>query len=399
MTGRGRAQDGTPDGAAQGGFWRRLLALTRKEVRQLLRDRSNLAIGVALPVLLILLFGYGISLDIDNAKVAVVVEDTSPGAADVLSGLQLSTYLTPLPVRSMQEAEALMNAHAVNAILRVPGDFSAALARGDGRLQLIVHGVDAATARVIQGYVGGALAQWGSRQADRQAALRAGSGTAATAAPFGSVRLEPRMWFNAANTSTWYLVPGLIVLIMTLTGAFLTSLVVAREWERGTLEALFVTPVRTTEILLAKMIPYFVVGMLGFAMCLLAAHFLFEVPRLGSLWLLLLASVLYMFVALGVGLLISSATKNQFIASQLALLTGFLPALMLSGFLFDLNNVPLVVRIVGQALPATHFLELLKTLMLAGDVWPIVVKDCLILAGYAVLLLGAAQRVTRKRIA
>jgi len=191
----------------------------------------------------------------------------------------------------------------------------------------------------------------------------------------------------------------LIVLIMTLTGAFLTSLVVAREWERGTLEALFVTPVRPTEILLAKMIPYFLVGMVGFAMCLLAARFLFRVPFLGSLWLLLLSSVLYMFVALGVGLLISSATKNQFIASQLALLTSFLPAMMLSGFLFDLNNVPIVVRYIGQALPATHFLELIKTLMLAGNVWPIVFKDFAILVTYALVLLTAARLVTRKRIA
>ena len=193
--------------------------------------------------------------------------------------------------------------------------------------------------------------------------------------------------------------PGLIVLIMTLVGAFLTSMVVAREWERGTLEALFVTPVRPTEILLAKMIPYFGVGMLGFAMCLLAARFLFEVPMQGSLALLIASSVLYMLVALGVGLLISSITKNQFIASQVALLTSFLPALMLSGFLFDLNNVPPVVRFIGQALPATHFLELIKTLMLAGNVWPIIIKDDLILAAYALLLLGAAQRVTRKRIA
>ena len=385
--------------ARGGGFWTRLVALTRKEFRQLLRDRSNIAVGIALPALLILIFGYGISMDVDNATVAVVMEDGSPAAADVLSGLQLSPYFTLRTVRSMPEAERLLNTHEADAILRLPGDFSAALAAGRGRLQLIVHGADAATARVVQGYVGGALTQWSLRQADRQALRITSSSPAPAGTPYGTVGIDTRMWFNAANTSTWYLVPGLIVLIMTLTGAFLTSLVVAREWERGTLEALFVTPVRPTEILLAKLIPYFVVGMIGFAMCLLAARFLFHVPFTGSLALLLLSSVLYMFVALGVGLLISSATKNQFIASQVALLTGFLPALMLSGFLFDLNNVPTVVRIVGQALPATHFLELIKTLMLAGNVWPIVFKDSAILAAYAVVLLAAAQRVTRKRIA
>lgn len=382
-------------GTRAGGFWRRLVALTRKEVRQLLRDRGNVALGLLLPLILILLFGYGISMDVDDAPVAVVMEDTSPTTVEVLSGLHLSTYFTVTSVPTMGEAERLMDAHAVDAILRVPDDFASELAAGRGRLQLIVHGADAATARVIQSYVAGALAQWSLRGADAEGRL----GAPAPGAPYGRVTIEQRLWFNAANTSTWYLVPGLIVLIMTLTGAFLTSLVVAREWERGTLEALFVTPVRPTEILLAKMIPYFVVGMIGFAMCLLAARFLFHVPIAGTLALLLVSSVLYMFVALGVGLLISSAAKNQFIASQIALLVGFLPALMLSGFLFDLRNVPLVVRIVGQALPATHFLELIKTLMLAGNLWPIVLRDWAILAGYAVVLLTAARLVTRKRIA
>ena len=378
-----------------GGFWSRLVALTRKEVRQLLRDRSNLAIGIALPALLILLFGYGISLDIDNAPVAIVLEDSSPTTLDVLAGLRLSTYITPVVVRTMPEATRLMQAHEVDGILRVPGDFSSRLAAGQGRLQLIVHGADASTARIIQGYVGGALSQWSLRTADRAA----GRTSTPDGAPFGTVIVEQRMWFNSANTSTWYLVPGLIVLIMTLVGAFLTSLVVAREWERGTLEAIFVTPVRPLEILLAKLIPYFGVGMIGFAMCMIAARFLFHVPMAGSMWLLVLSSVLYMLVALGVGLLISSATKNQFIASQMALLTSFMPAMMLSGFLFDLNNVPAAVRIIGQLLPATHFLELIKTLMLAGNVWPIIVKDCAILAAYALVLLAAARLVTRKRIA
>ena len=177
-----------------------------------------------------------------------------------------------------------------------------------------------------------------------------------------------RLWFNSANSSTWYLVPGLIVLIMTLIGAFLTAMVMAREWERGTLEALFVSPVRPTEILLAKIIPYFLVGMAGLGVCLAAAHFLFEVPMRGSLLVLLGGSMLYLLVALGFGLVISSITKNQFTASQIAIITSFMPALMLSGFLFDLRNVPVVIQLVGKILPATYFMELIRTLYLAGNV-------------------------------
>jgi len=382
-------------GARAGAFWTRLWAMTRKEFRQLIRDRSNLAIGVLLPLLLILLFGYGISMDLKDARVAVVLEDSSPRAVDAIAGLKLSPYITPIEVRSMSQAETLMLSRHIDAILRVPPDFSRRLEAGDGRLQVIVHGSDASTARTVQGYVGGAVAQSALLAADAEARHDGPAGAPA----YGFVTVDPRMWFNAANTSTWYLVPGLIVLIMTLVGAFLTSLVVAREWERGTLEALFVTPVRPLEILLAKMIPYFAVGMGGFAMCLLAARFLFDVPMQGSMSILVISSVLYMFVALGLGLLISSVTKNQFIASQMALLLSFLPALMLSGFLFDLKNVPSAVRVIGEALPATHFLELIKTLMLAGNVWPIIIRDWLILAVYAFAMLGAARYVTRKRIA
>lgn len=386
----GSGQSGKKGDKGYRGFWLRLISLTRKEIRQLLRDRSNLAIGIGLPIVLILIFGYGLSLDVKNAPVAVVLEDPSPMAADVIAGLELSAYISPVTVTSMHDAERLMLAREVDGIVRIPSDFSRRLAAGDAQVQLLVHGSEASRALIIRSYISGAVGQWMQRQADRGA-------TVGTARP-GTVTVIERMWFNAANTSTWYLVPGLIVLIMTLVGAFLTAMVMAREWERGTLEALFVSPVRPGEILLAKIIPYFLVGMLGLCLCLLAAHFLFEVPMYGSLLVLLGSSMLYLLVALGLGLVISSVTKNQFLASQLALLTSFMPALMLSGFLFDLRNVPLVIQLVGKALPATYFMELIRTLFLAGNVWPLIFKNCAILAGYAVLLLGLARFVTRKKL-
>ena len=376
------------------GFRSRLISLTRKEIRQLLRDRSNLVIGIGLPFVLILIFGYGLSLDVRNATVAVVLEDPSPMAADVIAGLELSAFISPVVVTSMHDAERLMLAREVDAIVQVQSDFSRRLATGNAQVQLLLHGSDASRALIIRSYVSGALGQWAQRQSDRGMVAGAGAGTAAS----GSVTLVQRMWFNAANTSTWYLVPGLIVLIMTLVGAFLTAMVMAREWERGTLEALFVSPVRPSEILLAKIIPYFMVGMLGLGMCLLAARFLFEVPMYGSLLIVLVSSMLYLLVALGLGLLISSVTRNQFLASQLALITSFMPALMLSGFFFDLRNVPTVIHFIGNALPATYFMELIRTLFLAGNIWPMIFKNCAILAGYAVVLLGLARAVTRKKL-
>jgi ABC-2 type transport system permease protein len=376
------------------GFRSRLISLTRKEIRQLLRDRSNLIIGIGLPLVLILIFGYGLSLDVRDAKVAVVLEDPSPVAADVIAGLELSAYISPVVVTSMHDAQRLMLAREVDAIVQVQSDFSRRLAAGNAQVQLLLHGSDASRALIIRSYVSGALGQWAQRQSDRGMVAGAGVDIAAP----GSVTLIQRMWFNAANTSTWYLVPGLIVLIMTLVGAFLTAMVMAREWERGTLEALFVSPVRPNEILLAKIIPYFMVGMLGLGMCLLAARFLFEVPMYGSLLIVLVSSMLYLLVALGLGLLISSVTRNQFLASQLAIISSFMPALMLSGFFFDLRNVPAVIHLVGNALPATYFMELIRTLFLAGNIWPMIFKNCAILAGYAVVLLGLARVVTRKKL-
>lgn len=371
-------------------FLRRLYALTRKEVRQLLRDKSNLSIGLLLPVILMLIFGYGLSLDVRNAPIAVVLEDASPTAMDAISGLQLSPYFSPRLMRSMHEAEEKMLTREVDAIVRVPPDFSSALNVGQGKLQVIVHGAEASRATIILNYATSALLQQGVRIQDRNAN--------SVTDGMGQVQVESRLWFNAANTSTWYLVPGLIVLIMTLTGAFLTALVMAREWERGTFEALFVSPVKPVEILLAKIIPYFFVGIIGLAMCLVTARFLFGVPMEGSLPLLLMSSVLYLFVALGIGLLISSVTRNQFMASQVSLLISLLPVFMLSGFMFDLRNVPVAINVVGHLFPATHFMTLIKTLMLAGNIWPIIILEGCILTAYAVLFIGLARLVTRKRL-
>lgn len=375
----------------QNGFCRRLVALTKKEMRQLLRDRSNLAIGILLPVVLILIFGYGLTFDVRNAPVALVLEDRSPTTTEILAGLQLSPYLTPVLASSMAEAEQLMLHREVDAIVHLATDFTRQFRAGDGRIQVLLHGVDANRARTIQSYVEGALSRWAIQQADR-------AGGKLALLP-GMVTVEQRLWFNSASTSTWFLVPGLIVLIMTLVGAFLTALVMAREWERGTLEALFVTPVRPSEILLAKILPYLAVGLVGWGMCVLAAIVLFKVPFHGSWWVLLLSSVLYLFVAVGIGLVISSASKSQFLASQFALVLSFMPALMLSGFIFDLRNVPTVVRLVGQALPATYYVDLLKSLFLAGDVWPLIIRDCSVLAVYAVVLLGLARLMTKKQVA
>lgn len=371
------------------GFRRRCRALLRKELRQMLRDRTTLAVGLLLPLVLILLFGYGLSFDVKDAPVAVVLEDTSPMARDVTAGLAGSPYLAPVWTPWMHDAVARMRRGEVAAIVRVPQDFSRALAGGGARVQLILNGADPTTANALEGYIGGAIGTWAGHRAGRAAGKEAAGGI---------VQVEPRMWFNEANTSTWYLVPGLLVLVLTLVGAFLTSLLIAREWERGTLESLFVTPVRPPEIVLCKLAPFLLIGAIDIVMCLLAARFLFHVPMRGSLAVILLSAMLYLAVSLLLGLAISGITRNQFKASQVALLASFMPAMMLSGFVFDLRNVPVIVQVVSQLLPATHFMALVKTLFLAGDNWRLIARECAIMGLYVGVLFAVTCRSLRKRL-
>jgi ABC-2 type transport system permease protein len=239
----------------------------------------------------------------------------------------------------------------------------------------------------MQAYAGGPIAEWSTLQPSSTASVSA-----------GGVVVVNRMWFNEANDSHFFLVPGLIVLVMTIIGAFLTAMVVAREWERGTLEALFVTPMRPGELLVSKILPYFALGMIGFVLCILAGQFLFHVPLRGSLILLFLSSMIYLLVALGVGLLVSTLVKSQFLASQLAMTLTFLPAMMLSGFLYDLRSMPVFIRGITYALPARYAVTLLQTLYLAGDVGSVIWWNLGVLAMMATALMVATRIVTRKRL-
>jgi ABC-2 type transport system permease protein len=381
-----------PGATTDQGRWqpraRRLWALIKKESRQIVRDPASIALGVVLPLILVLLFGFGLSLDVKNVPVALDLEDTSSDAMNLAAGFQLSPYFHPQVVHSMRLAEQLLLSRAVDGIVRVPSDFARQVSEGDAKVQVIVRGTDANQARLIEAYVEGAIGAWSQRQA--------AEGHAAAGGP---VSVESRMWFNEANDSHYFLVPGVVVLVMTLIGAFLTAMVVAREWERGTFEALFVTPVRSGEILFGKTVPYFGLAMIGLVLCVLSAKFLFDVPVRGSLWVLTGASMLYVLVGLGIGLLISSAVKNQLVASQLTMLATFMPAFMLSGFLFDLRSMPVAIRAITYLLPARYYVALLQTVFLAGNVWGVLLPNIAVLLGMLILIGSASRLITHKRLA
>lgn len=365
----------------------RLRGFLKKEVLQILRDPSSMVLALVMPIVLLFLFGYGVSLDAENVPIAIVLQDKSDPAQDLAGRLELSRYFNVSYANSLSEATDLVRTHYVDGIVHVDSDFSAELARGRAPVQLILNGVDSNRARLVQGYVQGALGEW--------AAQRAAQGESIL---LPAVGVQSRIWFNEAVRSTNFLVPGLLTLIMTLIGVLLTALVVAREWERGTMEAILATPLRTREFLLGKIVPYFLLGMVGMGLSVVVGVSVFDVPLRGSLGTLVVLSSLFLLASLGLGLFISAATRVQFIAAQVSIISGFLPAFFLSGLLFDLESTPDFVQIISYAVPARHFVAISHTLFLAGDVLPVLAPSGLILAGMAVLFMVLARRQLSLRL-
>jgi len=357
----------------------------------MLRDKSTLTLGIILPIILLLLFGFGLSLDVKMIPVAIVRGNSSPVTQDLYSSLARSRYFNPSLVDSWKEAEDLLRSGKIDAILRREIKDSP-----DGResVQIVVNGRDSNSARIKKQYLEGAVSHWISTRQNRDAFFPGGT------SPENARRLtvESRVWYNHAMESRHFLIPGVTALIMTLIGTLLTALVIAREHERGTYEALIGTPVRRGEILAGKTVPYFVLGLIGLSFCLAASSRIFRVPMRGSLILIVIGSALYLLVALGIGLLVSAAVKNQFLSSQIVLVLSFMPTLMLSGFLFDLKSAPLAAYYISHVFPATWYIELLQTLFLVGNIREVIVRDFLILSGFAVILLGLARSRIKKSL-
>ena len=370
------------------GVHRRLRGMVRKEFLQILRDPSSIAIAFVMPVVLLFLFGYGVSLDAKDVPVALVADHPDTNTGELLRAFEHSEYFTSYRYTDIHSALSALRRQQVEGIVWLREDFSRRLlATGDAPIGVIVNGVNANQARITEGYIQGVWQSWLEHYA-------AAHGRELEA----PVLVDPRVWFNAALYSRHFLVPGLIAVIMTLIGALLTSLVIAREWERGTMEALMVTPIRTREILLGKLIPYFILGMGGMLLTVVLARWQFAVPLRGSFLVLLLASALFMLVALGMGLLISIVARNQFVAGQIAIIVTFLPAFILSGFIFDINSMPAPIQVITHLVPARYFVAIVQTLFLAGDIWAVVLPNAAALALMAAVFFALVRRRASKRL-
>lgn len=359
---------------------RRLAALMAKEIVQIRRDPSTLLIAFVLPLVLLFLFGYGVSLDTARTRVGLALEDGSAPALGLAQSYQRSRWFDITLAHSVAPLRADLIAGRIRAIVVIPADFGRTAARGRAApIEIITDGSLPNTASFVAAYAEGVRANWAG-----------GRGP--------PIRIETRFWFNPELKSRFFLVPGAIAIVMTMIGTLLTALVVAREWERGTIEAVFATPISMVEFLVSKLVPYFVLALFSMALCTVLAISVFGVPFRGSAPALLAISAAFLAPALGQGLFISAATKNQFVASQVALLTGFLPVFMLSGFLFEISSMPRPIQWLTYLLPARYLIPCLSTVFLAGDLWSVFLPNIAAMLGFGAIFFALAFVFTRKRL-
>ncbi|MGA2083117.1 MAG: ABC transporter permease [Holophaga sp.] len=365
--------------------FRRLAALVHKESRQMWRDPATILMAFVLPIVMVLLYAYAVSLDLNKVPVGVVQETDSPAAQSLAAAFAGSRYFQVTPARDRRELEEAILGGRLRGFVVIPQDLDRRLAAAGGQplVQVITDGSQPNTASFVENYARTVVTRW---REDRGAA------------PPGGIDLEPRFWYNPEVESRRFLLPGAIAIIMTMIGTMLTAMVVAREWERGTMEAMISTPVSVMEILIGKLLPYFTLALAATAICTLLSILAFGVPMRGSWFALLLLSSAFLVPALGQGLVISTAAKNQFVAAQLALFSGFLPAFLLSGFIFEISSMPLPIRILTYLLPARYFVASLQTVFLAGDVWSLFVPDILAMLAIGAVFLLVARAKTRKSL-
>ncbi len=368
---------------------RRLRALCWKETLQIFRDPSSILIAFFMPLLMLFIFGYGINLDFSRLRVGLRLEDGGAEAAGFAAALTGSPWLEVHAYDSRAAMEDAMVNSQIRGFVVVPGDFSRRLQQAGttAPVQLVADGSEPNIAQFVRSTVSGVWQNWQAQRAeDRGAALAR------------EISLEPRVWFNPSAESRNFIIPGSITVIMTVIGALLTSLVVAREWERGTMEALLASPVTRTELILSKVLPYYALGMVSLLLCVGVAHWVLRVPFRGTVTALWVVGSLFLLSVLGIGLAISTGMRNQFNAAQAALNAAFLPAVMLSGFIYEISSMPPVLRAVTRIIPARYFVSSMQTIFQAGTIWKLLWPDIVMLSCTAALFIGLTAKLTRRRM-
>ncbi|MCF7936285.1 MAG: ABC transporter permease [Synergistales bacterium] len=374
--------------------WRRTAAVARKETLHILRDPRSLAMAVAIPVLLILLFGYALTLDVDNVPLALLDRDHSSAGRELTAAFAGSRYFTLHTVAAgRRELQRALDTGGALVALTIPPGFGADLSAGrTPAVQIVIEGSDANTAGIARGYVRAVTERYSRRILVEQAARR---GREPLQPP---LELRQRVWYNPEMDSTNYIVPGLIAVIMMVIAALLTSLTIAREWEQGTMEQLIATPVTAVELITGKLLPYFAVGMLDVLVAVLMGEFLYGVPFRGNVVLLFGMAAIFLAGSLSMGILISVVTRSQLLASQVAIIVTFLPSFLLSGFMFAITSMPQPIRIATHLIPARYFVTLLRGIYLKGVGLAVLWPEALLLALFSLVMVALANLAFTKRL-
>ncbi len=370
---------------------RRIVAIARKEVLHVARDPRSLYLALGMPAVLLVLFGFGVSFDMDHLPVAVIDEDRSVESRALADHMFASGEFERVDAGAVtpDHARDLFELRQASAVLVIPEGFGDGLGRGEHvAVQILVDGVEANTATQIIGKM--------------DAVLRSVS---ADVAASRGLRLSPpydvrvTTWFNPGSRSALYLVPGLVAYVLAIVCVLLTALTMAREYERGSMQQLFVTPVGTAEIMIGKLLPYFALGAIGALLVLAAGTWVFDVPVRGDTAALAVASALFLFGMLGQGLVISIVAKSQMVATQMATMSSMLPSMLLSGFLFPIENMPLPLRVISNVVPARYFIHALRGILLRGNGFAEVQSDLVALAIFASVMFFVGTRRFKRELA
>ena len=364
-----------------------LLALIKKEIKQILRDPSSIIIAFVLPLISILIYMYGINLDSVRVTMGIKNDDSNPETATLIKSFGHSKYVNSIYFDNIEDIKTAIARSKIKGAVIIPNDFSTKLAKGQSAdLLVITDGSEVNTANYVQNYAISIANSW--LMTSKYAGLT----------PRPVINTEVRTWYNPDLNSHYFIVPGSIAITMTLIGILLTSLVVAREWERGTMEAMLSTSVKAIHIVLGKYIPYFILGILSLAFNIFLCIVIFNIPFRGNYFILFLVSSLFLFTSLGIGLNISSLLKNQFLASMVAMSAGFLPALMLSGLMFPINSMPVFFQYLTRILPPRYYVSFVESEFMAGGVNSIRLENAIYLTILGLLFFMAVYKNTSMRL-
>ncbi len=375
--------------------FRRTRAMARKEMLHIIRDPRSLAAAIVTPLSMLLIFGYALSLDVDRIPAIVYDLDHSAQSQDLIREFQGSRYFQIIgQANSYAPIQRAIDARSALIGIVIPDVYSRNLALGkEAQVQLLLDGSDSNTATTALGYAEGLVANYAQKKQNEAQRQKSGSLVQ------GGVDARIRVWYNPDLVSRNFIVPGLIAVILMIIVANLSSLTVAREWENGTMEQLLSTPVRPSEVALGKLSAYFVLGVIDMLICLFVGVVIFDVPFKGNIFLLLISSFVFLFGALACGILISAANRTQLMAYQLGTLTSFLPAFILSGFIYPISNMPAVIQAIALFVPARYFITILNGLFLKGVGFSLIWFNFMLLVGYGIVMFYFATRKLRQKVA